>query len=948
MPRFSTLTGSSTLRVAGVVAALAVTTPLSTSGASAAAINPLRCGPRIVGGPGIWESIKGPTFAQPIGLAASQNITSFSISPTNSRLVAVTNGNSIYVSQNGGCNWKAGLRLDQVPSDPARMPLSGTLTTIKSVYVGANNTIYAVAEELENGATIGRPHILRSTNAGVSAWQLADNGLPPIGKPLLLRGHRTKGNVLYVSFSGAREEKICPPAPLGCPEDTDGDPLGLLYATTDGGASWGSRTEPGDLDSVTAITQFSVDDDDPNGNIVWLVAHDQLRKSVNGGRSYQTPDGLDQAGFKFTTVESLSNTVQSHGIKLVAFSAEGEMIRLQNGKGWVRSKVPFSAVESVAQRPEGDLGVATAPAGGVSLWRIYPKDFFDFETQSGFGGKVFRTTFGWEPINPAARLPVSALINAGPASGAGTFYVRDNRRVLRFLGSARRLENPPAKGVDLGVPPPPHGKISPRTTTLDLALGKSRTVDYTVTLPPAPTPIDIFLLVDNSGSMSPIIQALKDDLSSVVQRLYDTGVDVNVGVGQINVEPEKQSLPIDDPDTPYDESKPRPIYQLLRKIGPVNGDLYNALSKLDGNGGSGQEPQLEALWQSVEGKGMSLANLGWLAGYSIPPGHDAGFRDALDPIKVIVHATDEEFGRTVGCISVEDEPEPGCDSNAHNEFKPVADALNSAGVKQIGLSQGNDLAAADLAKMASMTGAVAQGGTDCDGDGHIGPDDVRAGRPLVCGQSFGLSKTLVNLIRSLNDRQVLTVNARPGETMAGITQTDFSFDAKQPLKRHFSVTFSCKGVQPGQYVNDITAALRGITIAKAIATVNCGGLSIPPPQLPVEEPISNPPPPQPQPVAPAPVPVNPVPQPQTQVQTQTQVNPQAGMADQEQEQLQLATATNNLMPSDDDQLAMSALSYADNPEVVLGFGMAMATAAGLGVALRRRSRTATAKVTVRR
>lgn len=942
MPRFSTLTGSSMLRVAGVVAALAVTIPLP-GPATAAEIQPLRCGSRITGGPGIWQSMKGPVFDEPTGADVSQNIESFSVSPSNSQVIAVTNGHSIYVSQNGGCSWSFGADTSIVAT--------GVFSTIKGVYVAANNTVFAIAEELNTGAMVGRPHVLRSANAGRGKWELADSGLPPIGSPLLLRGHRTKGNVLYLSFSGAREESAaCLPAPVGCPAGS-GEPLGLLYATTNGGGSWTSRTDPGDVDSVTAIKQFSIDDDDPNGNVIWLVAKGRLRKSTDGGRSYEAPDGLDQSGFTFTTVETLSNTKQSAGIKIVAFSAESEMIRLQNGKGWIRSKVPFSAVESVAQRPEGDMVVATTPATGVSLWRIYPKDFFDYDNKSGFGGKVFHTTFGWESVNPATRLPVSAFVNAGPApAGAGTFYVRDNRRVLRFLGSTRRLENPPAKGVNLGAPPPPRGTLTPRNTTLTIKKGGSEKVRYTLTLPPAPTPIDIYLLVDNSGSMSPIIQALKDDLGSVVQRLYDTGVDVQVGVGQINVEPEKQSLPIDDPDTEYDESKPRPIYQVLRKIGPVNGDLYDALSKVDGNGGSGQEPQLEALWQSVMGKGMSFGNLGWLAGYSIPPDHDAEFRDPLDPIKVIVHATDEAFGRTIGCVKVNEEPKPGCQSNAHNDFEEVAATLRTAGVKQIGLSQSNDLAGADLERMARLTGAVApRGGTDCDGDGRIGPDDVRAGRPLVCGQSHGLSDTLVNLIRSLNDRQSISVHARPAPNIHGGLAIDYDIDAKQPTTRTFTVTYSCKGMASGEYANSITAALRGITIAKAAATVTCEGTDPPQQQPPVfEEPAFNPPQPQPQPMVPAPAPVNPVPQPQTQVQTQTQVNPQAGMADQEQEQLQLAVADNTLAPRDEDQLAMSAMSYADNPEVVLAFGMAMATAAGLGFSLRRRSRTATAKVTLRR
>ena len=936
MPRFSTLINSSMLRVAGAVAALAVTAPFSAP--VQAAVTPLACG-RTIDGAGTWQSLNAPTFEAGLGVTAGKNITAFAVSPANSQIVAVTNGNSVYVSQNGGCNWNLGVRLDQVPSNPTRIPLSGSLTTIRGVYVSANGTVYAIAEEANTGATIGRPHVLRSQNAGRGLWELADTGLPPIGRPLTIKGHPKNGNVLYLTFSGAREERTCPPAPLQCPEETDGDALGLMYGSSDGGGSWSSRTEPGDLNSVTAIKFFSIDDDDATGNTLWLVAGGELQMSTDGGRTFDPPDGLDQGEFTFSAVETLRNTRMSGGLKVIAFSHEGEMIRLQRGN-WIRSRMPFPSVQSVTQRPEGDIMVATDPsAGGVSLWRIFPGDFIDFENEAGFGGKTAKTTFGWELVNPRVALPVSADVQAGPAPrGDGTFYIRDNRRVLRYLKSRRNLGNFIAPGVNLNAPPPPKGLISPANLTLDIPSGKQQIVDYTLTLPPAPTPMDVFLLIDNSGSMSPIIRSLKEDLSDVVRSLHASRIDVNVGVGQINVEPDRQQLPIDNPETERDESKPLPIYQVLRKIGPVNGDLFQALSKMDGNGGSGKEPQLEALYQAIHGTGMSYNNLGWLIGYSIPPNHDAEFRDALDPIKIIVHATDEEFATDI-------------QGDAHNDFNEVGRILKEAGVKQIGLSQANQYAAKDLGRMARLTGALApKGGTDCDGDGVIGFEDVKAGQPLVCGQNFGLDKTLVNLIRSLADPQTITVTTKPTETMKAARVIDYKIDAKQPTKRTFSVTYTCKGVAPGQYINNIAASLRGLNIAKAVATINCGGVDRPPVRVGVaEEPAFNPPQPQPQPFAPAPAPVNPVPQPQSQIQVQTQVNPQAGMADQEEEQFQLATADNTLGLQDEkDQLAMTGMSYADNPAVVLSIGMAMASAAGVGMALSRRRRTSVAKVTTRR
>jgi hypothetical protein len=926
MPPVSTLIRTTTLRVAGAVAALAVAAPF-TAPADARGVARLRCGrSSTLSGSGVWQSFPAPTFSQPAGITVSQGIVSFSVSPSNTQLVAVTNGNSVYVSRDGGCTWTLALRLDQVP-DVTQGGSSGATATIKKVYVSPGNAFFAMVEDLETGATVGSPHILRSGSGAVGTWQLADTGLPPVGKPLLMRGHRTNPNVLYLTFAGAREEAICDPLLNNCVE---GDRLGLMYASTDGGRTWESRTDPGDLNSVAEIRYFSVEDDDRTGNTVWVVANGLLRRSSTGGRTFEAPDGLDQQGFSFTAVESLANTVASGQLKLVAFSGEGEMIRLHRGR-WVRSRVPFAAVESVAQRPEGDIAVATTPGGGaVNVWRIFPKDFFDYEQQVGLGGQTFRTTYGWESVTPPTVLSTAANITAGDSPvGDGTYYVRDQRRVLRFLGSAARRDDTSAPPITVGAPPPPVGKISPTGDTLDIPMGKSLTVDYRLTLPPAPTPIDLYLLVDNSGSMSPTIEALKSDLGEVARSLVSSGVDVNIGIGQINVQPDRQTLPIDDPRTEEDESKPKPIYQRLRAIGPVNPDLFRQLSRLDGNGGSGSEPQLEALWQAVNGDGLSFSNLGWLVGYSIPKGQHAGFRDALSPIKVIVHATDEQFSRNI--------------DGAHNEFGPVAASLRQAGVKQIGLSQGilpnphddERDAYEDLSDMARLTGAIAPaGGTDCDGDGRIGAMDLRAGQPLVCTQSYGLDKTLVNLIRSLSDPQVITLSHNAAPTIAEVTREEFRIDAKKATSVGFTVTYSCKGLAAGQYVNEFTASLRSLSIAKGVTYVNCGGVSVRPPAS-EEEPVANPPLPQPQPLVPAPAPVNPVPQMQTQVQAQT--NPQAGLADQEQEQIQLALADNGLL-RDDEELSMTRLAYEDNPAVVLGLGMTMAAVAG-GVMLRRRTRT---------
>lgn len=926
MPRSPRLRRSTAFRLVGAAAALAAAVP--TSGAFAVKNAAINChGPTsIVKGPGVWQSFRAPNFDTPSGLTVSQDVAAYAIDASDPDRVAVTNGNSIYYSGNSGCSWQLGLRLDQVPADPAKMPLSGEVSRIVGLYIApGSHRIYATAEEMDTGSSVGRPHVLFSDN-GI-AWSLGDNGLPPLGHPLVMKAASTNANVLYLSFQNAKDTTdgtTCPPSPLPCTGGGTGRPLGLLWGSTTAGTTWTSRTDPSDLNGSYPIRFFSIDDDDRTGNTLWVAANGALRRSIDGGRTYGVPDGLDQSNFTITAVESLPKLPVFKGVRLVAFSGEGEMLRLDKNR-WIRSRVPFFPVESVGSLPNGQLAVATAPTGGqVTVWRIFAQDFRDFEDKVGLAGKKLRTTWGWEQITPGAELSVAANMTAGADQSADTYFLRDKRRVLRFLTSSIRDKGVFAPPQDIGAPPAPRGRISPSVLTLNLPIGKTKTVDYTMTLPPAPTPIDLFLLIDDSGSMQPLIDDLKASMADVVRALVTSGVDVQAGVGQINVQPE--TPPLDDPRTPEDESKPKPLYQLLRRIGPVNTDFFRALSQIDGNGGSGDEAQLESLWQAVNGDGLSIIGLPFLTGYSIPPHQQAGFRTGLTSIKVIVHATDEKFSRNIS------------GTTAHNTNAPVAASLRNAGVKQIGLSQGVDEAKKDLAAMAVATGAVAPaGGTDCDGDGRA---DLNRGEALVCDQNTGLDKTLVNLLKSLNDPQLLTLALHPTLTMRNVTKVTWGIDAKQPTQKTFKVTYSCVGVPAGSYLNSVDAVLRGQVVATAVATVNCGSLP-----LPRERPDFVPP--QPPAQAPAPVtapvpPLNPV----AQTQVQTQVNPQAGMAEQEQNEFQLAAADNDITePGMDDELAMSKADRWNGALVPYGVGLTMA--AGAAVGLRRRTRTSLARARVR-
>jgi hypothetical protein len=940
------ITRSRALRAAAAVAAIAVTVPAG--GAFAERIPTAACASGnadyLKGRPGggSWQTFKAPRFGTLAGIgAAPQTVVSYAVAPNNPKVIAVTNGKAIHISRDGGCTFPESLRLDQLPTNIG-VALSGQFTNILALHISTAGTVYATAEDFQNDATVGRPHVLINSNPAQNTWTLGDSGLPPVGHPIMLKSAKTSPGVLYLSFSQVKERVgggTCPPAPLPCPTDQSQlkDSPGVLWGSTDGGKSWDARTNgSADLNGATAIRYYSIDDDDRGGDMLWAVGSGgRLRKSLDGGRSYQDPPGLKQDGFDFTAVESIDKSTRGWSVKLVAFSSDNQMIRLDAKGTWHTTRLYFGAVQSVAQRPDGDIAVATfAGAGAVQVWRIFEQDFQDYEDRSGLAGKKFTYSYGWEPVTPFPATGAEAHLSA-TSDGVTTFFMQDKAKIYRFAGSEARIPPFPAPPLNLVPPDQPLGLLSPRNLPLDIPVGQTRTVPYALTLPPSPTPVEVYLLIDNSGSMSPLIDDLKQSLRDVALSLNKSGVDIRMGVGQINVQPPDDKPPIDNTRTPQDESHPRPLYERLRGIGRIDPNLFLRLSTVDGNGGNGFEAQLESLWQSVAGDGLGNLGIPILLGYAIPPGQQAGFSADKNTIKVIVHATDEGFSTNI--------------HNAHNDWREVADKLNTYGVKQIGLSQDNPDAGRDLRRMAAATGAVAPpGGTDCDADGS---PDIRAGQPLVCGENYGLDKTLVNLLKALSDPQTIELIAKPTETLRSVSRDVFAINAKAPTAVTFKATFSCVGVAPGSYPSDLSAALRGYTIARAVATVNClgpAGLPPNPPNPPGGVPENPPPVPQPQPVVAVPAPVQPIPQPQTQVQAQTNVNPQAGAADQEQEQHQLALAGNDVGIAEDDQLAMSSrpsASLPGSPRTVLGMGVAMA--AGAGVALRRRTRTAYARSLVR-
>jgi hypothetical protein len=234
--------------------------------------------------------------------------------------------------------------------------------------------------------------------------------------------------------------------------------------------------------------------------------------------------------------------------------------------------------------------------------------------------------------------------------------------------------------------------------------------------------LDLFMLVDLSGSFADDLPAFKAEAPAIISRLTAKNPDVHVGLGSFE----------DYPIAPF--GAPVLGDQAYTRLVDLTADRDLVLTTIagltapPGAGGDDPQSQLPALFQAATGAGQDLAGLGF-PGASIPPGQQAHFHDGAT--KLILLWTDASFHRPGDPGAI---PYPG---PSFNQTVEAVMALDPP--KVIGISSGGD-GLADLQEMAAATGALAPpGGVDCDDDGII---DLFEGEPLVCpvapeGQGIG-------------------------------------------------------------------------------------------------------------------------------------------------------------------------------------------------------------------
>ena len=874
---------------------------------------------RIVRVNNAWEAVLKPAFD-----VGPQTLTAYAVQPTNPEVIYVTNGKSVERSSDGGCTFDRVFEL--TPNGTGDTNLNSATTTITSITLperGAPRRVLLTAVEIEEG--VGRPHVIRSDSGDNGTYDVADSGLPPVGRPTKLRIAPSDPNFVLLALRAVPAVPDTPAGelpPIG-PAPAPGAPVGALYRSDDGGRTWSQAAGGGETSSASTINDIAISDVNPSR--VWIIADGVLLSSADRAASF-TDRGLTRSqqqlgDYRFTTLDVYQSRV-------LAFSVTGpggpSVLRSDNsGTSYSTASVPFVAESAAHGGRLNDVVAGTTVQDGTT--------------------KLFALSNGrWVEVTPQP--------NATP------FRVQIDRvRFIRFGLSPDKLYRSTADQQKPDITTPPKqiigdiGNLSrvrpptllPRSQTVALEVGQSKEITYTLKVPRRPTPLDVYFVLDNSSSMTAFIDDLRTNLSEAVTRLRSDAVDVQAGLGYYTAfEARGGAGQAGSQYVPQNQK----LYERLVDIGPVDKEFFDALGTLDPKNTKGnKEPILDALYQSATGEGR--ANLIFpaltpcdidpsLPGCQIPRNRNANFR--RDSLRVLLHAGNEEWER-----NLEGSP----------SFAKAAAALREQNIKHVGVHV-LPIAKKDMQEMAKATGAVAgPGGVDCTGDGRA---DLKQGEGLSCSGQGDLAKTLVQILNGVTDVQDLRFFTRgPSPVLRTLApQRVLPINVKADNTVTLKALVSCAGVEPGAYEIRFGAALREASIAEAAALVTCGlppagAIAVVPPPAPNPQQQISPAQPPPAPVpAPAPAPqINPAAQSQVQPQVNAQAN--TGTAYEEQEQIQIATV--GLDVREREELAMSALPVEERGDpvaaavAVLACGGAMA-AGCTGVVLARRNRAELATV----
>lgn len=900
-------------RVAGLVATALVVAPLLVPAPASGQVDPYLCPGGGITKIGYWYRIDAPSF--PVGPSA---VTAYSVGKLNLDNLYVTNGHAVMRAEAGGCGWREAYRLP----DPGGASYHRNNSFIAALEVSpAGDLAYAV---IQRDDALQKPHMVMSRDGG-RTWSAADGGALAAteGRFRDLTFVASDPRNAYMLVDVEYEASVLGLA--GAKVET----VQLVFRSTNSGASWqiaggfSNRTrieiEGSSFEMNGAAGEVTALEADPSTTTdVWAFGQAGLFHSSDGGSTYAEA-GLGPVG----TVDIVHVPTQAARVLATAADDATYFRSGDGGLSFASGSLP-GVVQSSDHLFGDDLAIAT-------YGRVYtglnppgaPPTFFDV---SPIDGRVIQD------------VSVNGL-SGGAIVGRTTTSVD----FLPNPASVPVPEEPDPTVIDDGDVRTYSGPLlTPQERRVVLDPGETRRIDYVLDQPPSPTPLDVYFLIDVSGSMSGTIDGVRSAMNDIVNRLRDTGIDVNFGVARYRA--------YDDP----------PAYERTLDIGPPGEALADALDDLYAQGG-GEETQLAALYQSATGDGQNDPRA------AIPSGGQFHFREGT--LRVAIHATDEVFS----------------EGYPHPSYETVIGALRDVGIRQVGLAI-QDITPAGieqgfvgepkhgLDRVAEGTQAVAPlAGADCDGDGT---SDIAYGEPLVCAipperadEAGVMAEAIVNVLTSIQRPETVSFQAVPRVTdlsaaaaskvVREVTPGEIpNVDLTKPQRLSFQVKVGCPRLRASDtFPVQVAAISSGQTLGTAELTVVCRvpvleEEELPPPPLPFLQVVAIPPPP-PRPPEPVPEP-NPNPQPNPQGNPQ----PQGGLAQQEQEQPQLALAHQGPAVEAEapaassrggERYQMSKYQQGSEqrvpPETILTLGaMTLTMAFGSAYLLRERTRTQEARV----
>ena len=721
-------------------------------------------------------------------------IVSYSMSRSDPNRGYVTNGTEIRVTSDRFCHTKKVLTSDDVPlraetvPDPVPLPTpvpiptspvsdpTGATARFVEVVTSpiAPDRVYALA--IEEGPTGVKPHVLESISGG-SDWTPRDRGLElATGQPLDLEIGLGDAGRAYLIADG----KVA----------GSGTPLKRarsLYALSGGG--WQERYRFGTTPVAageTEVTSIAVDPGAPES--LWLYGPGGVWRSQDGGVRVEEP--LTLRGQPVNDID-IYHPVGEEARIIVLPTGPSIITSDDNGETWGGAsglRAPGDSI-ATADRPY-EIAVATTD-GSITYQlpeEVTPRDL-SVKGVSLVDVHMAVTAGDWTVF---ARSTTSIFHRPAPEyvppkPKTPTKPKKEPKIDLDFDAELAELESPALYCPD----------------SVEILAGESKKVTCHL-LKPAVRQLDVYYLIDVSGSMEKEIDGLKRALAEITDGLLNNNIEAHFGAGMYRSY-------VDMP------------YRRLCPIGTPLETLDECLEDMRASGGSidltRPKSHLAALFQSATGKGQ----LGLPVGTAeIEPGGEAGFREGVP--RIIVNATDEAF--------VHADPNPTMDE--------VVRALRDEAILQVGLAFEGDedvlgnlevSPKEDLKKVASRTAATAREALDCNGDKI---DDLAAGDPLVCvldaeksDQAKVISDPIVSLVNAIVDERDVALTATPSTNVVGTVDPSIieSVDFKVERVMDFEITYTC----PSALVDSsgavaLEAFADGVPMADGAMVVTCSML----------------------------------------------------------------------------------------------------------------------------